>query len=587
MAAEVFGSTLFIPKIKSLIAAGTTKEELTEDIIVQLNDARVAAPADVGGVFVNGLITIPGPAVIDGVALNLLDRVLLWDQTNDNENGVYRVLANAGPTVLFRTVDFKPNIRSSKIQVLEGDTLACTLWHHVKDAFIVLNVSPIKWFRVSAGPGPIGVGDVVGVPPSVIDNIVIFDNNTSTLIKDSGVSINDILAALNQIVCVNLSGTAFTTILNEVEGAFFISVKNTVVNGPSATFSITKNIPANLPSVVTITSTPGAGSGEVLELRWLGGGFLELRKDGVNYDGEYCATIFGNGAIPGGGDVTDGANIGGFAEVFAQKVGSILEFRTLQAGAGINIVQNVNDILIEATGGGVPGRIAFQTASIEIVPNTVVPVFVPAGYFAWDQSEYSLYTVGRVTFNAEIGDQEATVRLQDETGAVTLGSVSTVGSGVYTFNVALPVVDSRLSIQTAHDGLGAVLPQIFGLTLSYQQGGGGSGQIAFQLVSIEIDVASVAFDPIAYFAWDQSNYSGLSNGSLTFEAEITAKTLDIQLREVGGAIITAIPTIVASGFYTFALTSIPVVDRRLVLEVKNNGGGANPLIFGATLKFDQ
>ena len=587
MAAEVFGSTLFIPKIKSLIAAGTTKEELTEDIIVQLNDARVAAVADVGGVFINGLITIPGPAVIDGVALNLLDRVLLWDQTNDNENGVYRVLENVGPTVLFRSVDFKPNIRSSKIQVLEGDTLACTLWHHVKNAFIVLNVSPIKFFRVSAGPGPIGVGDVVGVPPSVIDNIVIFDNTTSTLIKDSGVSINDILAALNQIVCVDLIGTAYTTILNEVEGAFFISVKNTIANGPAATFSITKNIPGNLPSIVTITSTPGAGSGEILELQWLANGPLELRKDGVNYDGQYCATIFGNGALPGG-DVTDATNIGGFAEVFAQKIGTILQFRTLQAGAGINITQNLNDILIEATGGGVAGRIAFQTASVEIIPNTVVPVFVPAGYFAWDQSEYSLYTVGRITFNAEIGDQEATVRLQDETGAVTLGSLTTAGSGVYTFNVGLPVVDSRLSVQTAHDGLGVVLPNIFGLTLSYQQGGGGgSGQIAFQLVSIEIDVLSAILDPIAYFAWDQSNYSGYSNGSLTFEAEIAGKTLDIQLREVGGAIITAIPTIVASGFYTFPLTSIPVVDRRLVLEVKNNGAGVNPLLFGATLRFDQ
>lgn len=585
MASEVFGSTLFLPKIKSLIASGTTKEELTEDIVVQLKDARVAATADVGGVFVNGLITIPGPAVIDGVALDLLDRVLLWDQTNENENGVYRVLENVGPTVLYRTVDFKPNIRSSKIQVVEGDTLACTLWHHVKDAFIVLNVSDIKFFRVSAGPGPIGVGDVVGVPPSVIDNIVIFDNNTSTLIKDSGVSINDILAALNQIVCVDLSGTTFTTILNEVEGAFFVSVKNTVVNGPAATFSITKNIPANLPSIVTITSTPGSGTGEILELRWLGNGPLELRKDGAGYDGEYCATIYGNGALPGG-DVTDGANIGGFAEVFAQKTGTILEFRTLQAGAGINITQNVNDLLIEATGGGGLGRIAFQTASLEIVPNTASPTFVSAGYFAWDQSEYSLYNTGRITFDCDIVDREAIVRLRDETGAVTLGSITTAGSGVYTFNVGLPAVDSRLSLQTAHNGVGATNPSIFGLTLSYQQGGG-SGQIAFQLVSLEVEVMSNVFGIIAYFPWDQSTYGTLSNGSLTFEAEITAKTLDIQLREIGGGIITAIPTIVASGFYTFALTSIPLVDRRLVLEVKNNGAGANPSIFGTTLRFDQ
>ena len=49
------------------------------------------------------------------------------------------------------------------------------------------------------------------------------------------------------------------------------------------------------------------------------------------------------------GTVTDGANLGGFAEVFAQKNGTILEFRTLQSSDGsVTITQTADDIDLQA-----------------------------------------------------------------------------------------------------------------------------------------------------------------------------------------------------------------------------------------------
>ncbi len=49
------------------------------------------------------------------------------------------------------------------------------------------------------------------------------------------------------------------------------------------------------------------------------------------------------------GAVTDGANVGGFTEVFQEKNGSILEFRTLQSSDGsVTITQNADDIDLQA-----------------------------------------------------------------------------------------------------------------------------------------------------------------------------------------------------------------------------------------------
>ncbi|MGI9251410.1 MAG: hypothetical protein ACR2PR_09445 [Pseudohongiellaceae bacterium] len=50
-----------------------------------------------------------------------------------------------------------------------------------------------------------------------------------------------------------------------------------------------------------------------------------------------------------GGSVTDGANVGGFSEVFQEKSGSILEFRTIQSSDGsVTITQNADDLDLQA-----------------------------------------------------------------------------------------------------------------------------------------------------------------------------------------------------------------------------------------------
>jgi hypothetical protein len=341
-------------------------------------------------------MTIPGVLVLDGSPVNLLDRVLLAGQTNEEENGIYRVL-NLNPTVLVRVADFTPQTTSTNVYVEEGTDLACSYWFNQRDPTLVVNVDPIKFVRSDGGGA--GAGTVTGIPPTTIGNLACWADVNATVIEDCGINVADLLALLNRVVDITLTGTAYSTIITETEGSFLVSVKNQVVDGPAAIFSITKNEPGVLPSINTLSSTPGAGSLEVLELQWNAEQPLELRKNGLNYDGIYTVTIFGPGALP--------------------------------------------------------------------------------------------------------------------------------------------------------------------------SGGGSAGKIAYNLVNLDTRIFDTSsFIIISAFPWDTSTYSSYTNGELTFFATVTGKTFDIRLREVGGPVLTAIPTIVATGSYTFGLTSLPIADSKVVLEVQ-------------------
>lgn len=107
--------------------AGSPGEGLTDD-------CRVSSTAALTGTYDSGdktfTITALGSLTIDGVALSVGDRVLIWHQSTKSENGIYEVtVAGDGSTsaVLTRTSDFDTSTKIKKfksVYIQEGTTYA-------------------------------------------------------------------------------------------------------------------------------------------------------------------------------------------------------------------------------------------------------------------------------------------------------------------------------------------------------------------------------------------------------------------------------------------------------------------------------
>jgi hypothetical protein len=93
---------------------------------------------------------------------------------------------------------------------------------------------------------------------------------------------------------ITLTGTATTNMINKTSGSFFISVKNVISGGPSATFTLSKNESTRYPSLSRTNSSAGLNTLERLFIVWDPGQFPKLYKTGINYDGNYTLKIVFN-----------------------------------------------------------------------------------------------------------------------------------------------------------------------------------------------------------------------------------------------------------------------------------------------------
>lgn len=88
-------------------------------------------------------------------------------------------------------------------------------------------------------------------------------------------------------ISVSLTSNSWTMILMDTIGTFDILISNVVSGGPCAKFTIAKNNPSRNASIQRWNSCSGNTTNERLELRWLPSTGIEIRKNGVNYDGSY------------------------------------------------------------------------------------------------------------------------------------------------------------------------------------------------------------------------------------------------------------------------------------------------------------
>lgn len=89
-----------------------------------------------------------------------------------------------------------------------------------------------------------------------------------------------------------LSSTNYTIISTKTIGSFDVNVCHESL-GPSASFTISKGSSSKYPSLYRKTSSAGSVTNERLTLKWDPGEGIKIKKNGVNYDGNYSILLTG------------------------------------------------------------------------------------------------------------------------------------------------------------------------------------------------------------------------------------------------------------------------------------------------------
>ncbi len=93
------------------------------------------------------------------------------------------------------------------------------------------------------------------------------------------------------ITSVTLNGTTDTLISSAQKGSFRILVDNSIINGPSAVFDVTKSEASRHAHVVRTAASPGYNTDITLRVSWPPSSGIMLRKTGTNFDGAYRVKI--------------------------------------------------------------------------------------------------------------------------------------------------------------------------------------------------------------------------------------------------------------------------------------------------------
>lgn len=89
----------------------------------------------------------------------------------------------------------------------------------------------------------------------------------------------------------DLIGTTGTLLTNDLSGSFVLTITNLVMDGPSASFHITKNSPGICGHIVRHTLSPGITSLTTLNIIWPAYSGPILIKNNNSYDGSYRVKI--------------------------------------------------------------------------------------------------------------------------------------------------------------------------------------------------------------------------------------------------------------------------------------------------------
>ena len=214
------------------------------------------AGGDLGGVYTIGTPdTLTGvPIIFDGITVVLGDRIIVKNQTDPKENGIYEVTAVAGVADLQRAPDHDGSpveeVSGGNHTFIEnGITQENTGWVVQGDGTLILNTDDIIWVQFSgsgtfsAGPGLTKIGSVFSANISNITTGIVSNN---IVVRSTGVA-GQVIRSTGTAGAEAVYGAIDLTNTNSVTGSL------TVPNGGTGatTFTSGELLQGNGTSAVT------------------------------------------------------------------------------------------------------------------------------------------------------------------------------------------------------------------------------------------------------------------------------------------------------------------------------------------------
>lgn len=374
-----------------------------------------------------GNITPSGTQTIDGVALVAGQRVLVKDQTNAADNGIYVVDAGTWPraTDMDSTTPIN-EINGAAVFVEEGTVNADTAWTQI-DNVQVLGTDPLQFVQF-AGAGSYTAGNglqLVGNQFSLVSPVSVSNGGTgtstaptngqllvgngtgytlSTITGGTAISVNN---GAGTITIDNTGVTSLAGTTNEIEvsastGAVTIGLPNDVTIANSLTVSgLTPNGALYATTGGEIVSTAALTDGQIL-IGDTGGapvagtitggtgitvtngaGTITIDVDNTEVVTSFSAGTTGftpssatSGAVTlsgtlnvsnGGTGLTSLGTADQFLSVNAGATG--LEYKTISAGTGISVTPGINVLTIANTG----------VTSVALADGSTTPIYTISG----------------------------------------------------------------------------------------------------------------------------------------------------------------------------------------------------------------
>ena len=146
---HVFKGTVEVPQAKTNTEAVNLGQ--VKDLVNRYNKepVRVATTAELTGSYATGVLTLSSPlTTLDGVTLVDGDAILVKDQSDKTQNGIYTI--DSTGAILTRRADFaegKTILNNTFVNVMEGTANGDTRWTIVSDGALKVNTSNISFVK--------------------------------------------------------------------------------------------------------------------------------------------------------------------------------------------------------------------------------------------------------------------------------------------------------------------------------------------------------------------------------------------------------------------------------------------------------